>query len=148
MSIWFMQLLPDALLVWVVNGLLIAGAISVVLSFFTRIIPLLGKYSLTLKVGGCILLIVGAYFKGGLNVELEYRERIREMEQRIEVAEAKSKEENIKIVEVIKVETEIVNRDTADTLYLIEQLKQQIDKQNCELSPEAIELYNEGMLGR
>jgi hypothetical protein len=146
MSIWFMQLLPDAWLVWLVNGTLIVGAVSVVLSFLSRIIPFVGTYSLSLKVIGCVLLIVGAYFKGGLNVELEYRARILEMEQKIAIAEAKSEEENIKIVETIKIETEVVRQDTEETLYLIEQMKQQIDKE-CVISPEAIELYNQGVLG-
>ena len=70
------------------------------------------------------------------------------MEQRIAVAEAKSQEENVKIVETIVTETKIVKEDTAETTYLIEQMKEQIDKQGCEISPQVIELYNEGITGR
>ena len=101
-----------------------------------------------MRVIGFILLLLGAYFNGGLGVEMEYRERIAEMEQRIAVAEAKSQEENIQIIEKIVTQTRIVKEDTAETTYLIEQMKEQINKKGCELSSDAIDLYNEGMVGR
>jgi len=80
-----------------------------------------------------------------LNLNIE---NVAEMEQRIAVAEAKSQEENVQIIEKIVTETKIVKEDTAETTYLIEQMKEQINKKGCELSPDVIELYNEGMIGR
>lgn len=113
-----------------------------------KFVPFVKQYNFPLRVIGFILLMAGAYFNGGLGVEQEYRARIEEMQKKIEIAEAKSKQENEKIVEKIVTETKIINQDTAETKYLIEQMKEQINQQGCELTSEAIDLYNEGMTGR
>lgn len=113
-----------------------------------KFVPFVKQYNFPLRVIGFLLLMAGAYFNGGLGVEQEYRARIEEMQKKIEIAEAKSKQENEKIVEKIVTETKIINQDTAETKYLIEQMKEQINQQGCELTSEAIDLYNEGMTGR
>lgn len=146
MSLWFIQLIPDAWLAWAVNLTLIVGAVSFVLGIFTNILPFLRSYSPMLKVVGFVLLLVGAYFKGGYGVEMEYRARIAEMKARIEVMEQKSAEENVKIVKEIETKTQIIKQDTDATLAEIEKLREQINA-NCELTPDMIELYNKGISG-
>jgi len=145
---WLLQLIPSSWLEFMAIAILVAGIVLFFAGKIFKHIPFFRKYNLPMRVIGFILLLLGAYFNGGLGVELEYRERIAEMEQRIAVAEAKSQEENVKIVETIVTETKIVKEDTAETTYLIEQMKEQIDKQGCEISPQVIELYNEGITGR
>jgi len=144
---WLLQLIPDAWLAWAVNATLIVGAVSMVLGVFTGILPVLRSYSPALKIIGFILLLVGAYLNGGLGVELEYRERIAAMQEKINIAEGKSQQENVRIVEKIVTETKIIKQDTQETQYLIEQMKDKINL-GCELSPEAITLYNESITGR
>ena len=145
---WLLQLIPSSWLEFMAVAILVAGVVLFFAGKIFKHVPFFRKYNLPMRVIGFILLLLGAYFNGGLGVELEYRERIAEMEQRIAVAEAKSQEENVKIVETIVTETKIVKEDTAETTYLIEQMKEQIDKQGCEISPQVIELYNEGITGR
>jgi hypothetical protein len=145
---WLLQLIPSSWLEFMAVAILVAGVILFFAGKIFKHVPFFRQYNLPMRVIGFILLLLGAYFNGGLGVELEYRERIAEMEQRIAIAEAKSQEENIKIVETIVTETKIVKQDTEETTYLIEQMKEQIDKQGCEISPQVIELYNEGITGR
>ena len=145
---WLLQLIPSSWLEFMAIAILVAGIVLFFAGKILKHLPFFRKYNLPMRVIGFILLLLGAYFNGGLGVELEYRERIAEMEQRIAVAEAKSQEENVQIIEKIVTETKIVQQDTAETTYLIEQMKEQINKQGCELSPDVIELYNEGMIGR
>jgi len=145
---WLLQLIPSSWLEFMAVAILVAGVVLFFAGKIFKHVPFFRQYNLPMRVIGFILLLLGAYFNGGLGVELEYRERIAEMEQRIAVAEAKSQEENIQIVETIVTETKIVKEDTAETTYLIEQMKEQIDKQGCEISPQVIELYNEGITGR
>jgi hypothetical protein len=145
---WLLQLIPSSWLEFMAVAILVAGVVLFFAGKIFKHVPFFRQYNLPMRVIGFILLLLGAYFNGGLGVELEYRERIAEMEQRIAVAEAKSQEENVKIVETIVTETKIVKEDTAETTYLIEQMKEQIDKQGCEISPQVIELYNEGITGR
>jgi hypothetical protein len=145
---WLLQLIPSSWLSFMAVAILVAGIVLFFAGKIFKHLPFFRKYNLPMRVIGFILLLLGAYFNGGLGVELEYRERIAEMEQRIAVAEAKSQEENVQIIEKIVTETKIVKEDTAETTYLIEQMKEQINKKGCELSPDVIELYNEGMIGR
>lgn len=145
---WLLKLIPSSWLSFMAVAILVAGIVLFFAGKIFKHLPFFRKYNLPMRVIGFILLLLGAYFNGGLGVELEYRERIAEMEQRIAVAEAKSQEENVQIIEKIVTETKIVKEDTAETTYLIEQMKEQINKKGCELSPDVIELYNEGMIGR
>ena len=145
---WLLQLIPSSWLEFMAVAILVAGVVLFFAGKIFKHVPFFRQYNLPMRVIGFILLLLGAYFNGGLGVELEYRERIAEMEQRIAVAEAKSQEENVQIIEKIVTETKIVQQDTAETTYLIEQMKEQINKQGCELSSDAIDLYNEGITGR
>ena len=145
---WLLSFIPDSFLVWVINIALIGGASAFVLGHLTKWIPFAGKQALILRLVGLAVLIPALYFKGGYGVEMEYRARIAEMQAKIEIAEQKSQEENVKIVTKIETETKIIKQDTQGTLYLIEQMKEQINRQGCELTPEVIDLYNEGITGR
>ena len=145
---WLLSFIPDSFLVWVINIALIGGASAFVLGHLTKWIPFAGKQALILRLVGLVILIPALYFKGGYGVEMEYRARIAEMQAKIAIAEEKSKQENVKIVEKIVSETKIIREDTAETNYLIEQMKGQLNRAGCELTSEAIDLYNEGMQGR
>ena len=145
---WLLSFIPDSFLVWVINIALIGGASAFVLGHLTKWIPFAGKQALILRLVGLAVLIPALYFKGGYGVEMEYRARIAEMQAKIEIAEQKSQEENVKIVTKIETETKIIKQDTQGTLYLIEQMKEQINRQGCELTPGVIDLYNEGITGR
>ena len=145
---WLLQLIPSSWLSFMAVAILVAGIVLFFAGKIFKHLPFFRRYNLPMRVIGFILLLLGAYFNGGLGVEMEYRERIAEMEQRIAVAEAKSQEENIQIIEKIVTQTKIVKEDTAETIYLIEQMEEQINKKGCELSSDAIDLYNEGMAGR
>jgi len=145
---WMLQLIPTSWLEFAALMILIVGAVMFFAGQIFKFVPFVKQYNFPLRVIGFILLMAGAYFNGGLGVEQEYRARIEEMQKKIEIAEAKSKQENEKIVEKIVTETKIINQDTVETKYLIEQMKEQINQQGCELTSEAIDLYNEGMTGR
>jgi hypothetical protein len=146
MSLWFIQLIPTSWLDTAAFLILIVGAVMFFAGQLFKYTPFVKQYNLPLRIIGFILLMAGAYFNGGLGVEMEYRERIAEMEEKIAIAEAKSKEENIKIVKEIETKTEIIKQDTVETLAEIERLKEQLNA-NCELSPEVITIYNQGMTG-
>jgi len=144
---WLLNFIPDSWIAFFVLMILVAGIVMYFAGQIFKYTPFTKQYGLPLRVLGSILLLAGAYLNGGLGVEQEYRARIAEMQQKIEVAEAKSQEENVKIVEKIVTETKIIKEDTQGTVYLIEQMKEQINL-GCELTPDVIELYNEGITGR
>lgn len=146
MSLWFIQLIPTSWLEFAALMILIVGAVMFFAGQIFKFVPFVKQYNFPLRVIGFILLMAGAYFNGGLGVEMEYRARIEEMKARIEVFEQKSAEENRKIEEKIVTETRVIKQDTDATLAEIARLKEQINA-NCELTPDMIELYNKGISG-
>jgi len=146
MSLWFIQLIPTSWLEFAALMILIVGAVMFFAGHIFKYTPFVKQYNFPLRVIGLILLLAGAYFNGGLGVEMEYRARIEEMKARIEVFEQKSQEENNKITQTIETETVVIEQDTAETLAELERLREQINT-NCELTPDMIELYNKGMSG-
>ena len=144
MSLWFIQLIPTSWLEFAALMILIVGAVMFFAGQIFKYVPFVKAYNFPLRVIGFILLLAGAYFNGGLGVEVEYRARIEEMKARIEIAEQKSQEANRQIEKVIEQQTVVIKQDTEETLAEIERLKSEINA-NCELTPEMIILYNRGM---
>ena len=87
---WILHFLPDSVILWFCNILLLTGIIATAAGFFAHRIPGLWQYQLAFKVGGILLLVLGVYFRGGLAVETEWRERVAEVEARLAQAEAAS----------------------------------------------------------
>ena len=145
---WLLHFLPDSLLELIIRGIVIIGAISLGLGMITKWVPFFGPRAFILRAVGVLLLVPGMYFWGGYGVEMEYRAAAEAWKAKIEILEAKSQQENRQIEQSVIKETKVIREDTEETKYLIEQMKQQINKQGCELSPEVIDLYNEGMTGR
>jgi len=66
---WILYLLPNALILWFCNILLLAGVALTVAGFFAHRIPLVTQYQLPFRILGIVLLTLGVYFRGGVAVE-------------------------------------------------------------------------------
>jgi hypothetical protein len=95
---WILHLLPDAFINWIVNTILIAGAVTTVAGFFVRFVPLVNTYRIPVQIAGILLLTTGVYFKGGYSTEMAWRERVREAEAKVAQAEKLSAETNIQVI--------------------------------------------------
>ena len=70
---------------------------ATVAGFFAHRIPFVSQYQLAFKIGGIALLVLGVYFRGGLAVEAEWRERVAAVEARLAEAEKASANANQQI---------------------------------------------------
>lgn len=143
---WMLSFVPDSLLVWIVNIILIAGAIGSFLSFFllhriVRWFPALAPYHLLIQIVSAILLVAGIYFKGGYDTEAAWREKVRVAEERAALAEAQAKETNVKIQTKIVEKIKIVKENTVEYRDRIKEVEKLIDKE-CKVAPEAIDIHN------
>jgi len=94
---WILHFLPDSIILWFCNVLLLTGIVATTAGFVAHRIPVLWQYQLGFKLAGIALLVLGVYFRGGLAVETEWRQRVAEVEARLAVAEKASAEANNKI---------------------------------------------------
>lgn len=94
---WLLSFIPDSILLAFVNAIFYLGVIFTVLGFVLRI-PALATYRLIFQVVGVIALGAGLYFKGGYEVESQWRARVQEQQAEIERLRAAQAEVNTKVV--------------------------------------------------
>jgi len=94
---WILYFLPDSIVLAFCNILLLAGVIATAAGFFAHRIPFVSQYQLLFKIGGIALLVLGVYFRGGLAVEQEWRERVATVEAKLAIAEKASADANTQI---------------------------------------------------
>jgi uncharacterized membrane protein YeaQ/YmgE (transglycosylase-associated protein family) len=143
---WMLSFVPDSLLIWIVNTILIIGAIGSFLSFFVlhkilNKIPALAPYYLLIQVVSAVLLVAGIYFKGGYDVEASWRDRVRVAQEKAALAEAQAKEANVKLDAEVKKKQKIVKENTIVYRDRIREVEKIIDKE-CKVAPEAIDIHN------
>ena len=144
---WLLHWIPDSLLELFIRSVVITGITSLILGLVAIWIPFAARYGMAARLFGLALLIPGMYFWGGAGVELEYRAATKIWEQKIADAEAKSEQVNTVIVTKIVTETKLIQEDTQETLDEIARLRALVDKPGCELTPDAVKLYNKGVQG-
>jgi len=94
---WILHLLPDAVILWFCNVMLFAGTVLTAATFFIKSIPLLNQYRVPAQILSIALLTLGVYFRGGVAVETEWRERVAAVEAKLAQAEKVSAEANTQI---------------------------------------------------
>ena len=94
---WILHLLPDVAILWFCNILLLVGIVFTVAGLYAHRIPLVSQYQLPFKILGIALLVLGVYFRGGLAVEQQWRERVAAVEAQLAEVEKVSAQANTQI---------------------------------------------------
>lgn len=145
---WILHLLPDQFILWICNLVLLAGTTLTVAAFFIQRIPIINQYRIPAQVLGIALLAAGVYWRGGYEIEMTWRERVRELEAQVAAAEAKSAEANTKIVTKVVTKTQIVKqRGETVTKYIDREIVRYDEKFAkggvCEIPQEFIKAHND-----
>lgn len=138
---WILQLLPDAVIPWFCNILLLTGIVLTVSGLFVQRLPLVYQYQLLFRVLGIALLVLGVYFKGGYVVEQEWRQRVTKLEAQLTTAKAESAQVNTVIQERVVTKTRVV-KQKADTIIKRVEVLVPVDAA-CPVPQEAIDIHNE-----
>lgn len=143
---FLLNFVPDALIQLVVNGVLIAGIVGCVVSFFfgffVRWIPWIIPYRMILQILGLILLIAGVYFKGGVGVEMEWRERVKAAQEQVKAAEERSEKIN-KELELAKKEKDKAVSESKKKIKETIVIQSATIDDKCKVAPEALNIINE-----
>ena len=145
---WILYFLPDALVLWICNTVLLAGILLTAAAFFIKNIPVINQYRTPAQILGIALLVMGVYWRGGYAIEMEWRERVAEAEARVAAAEAQSREENVKIVTKVVTKTQVIRtRGETITKYIDREIVRYDTKfapgGQCEIPKEFIKAIND-----
>ena len=143
---WLLSFLPDTLLMYIVNIVLVVGVVSFFLAFFVlhkilNKIPMLSKYALMFQIVSAILLAAGIYFKGGYTTEMMWRERVKEVEAKVSEVEQISQELNVKLEEERK-KKQKVKVEYYNTVKTEIREVEKVINGKCEIDPKVNELVN------
>jgi hypothetical protein len=144
---WILHLLPDTLILWFCNILLLAGIVLTGVAFFIKTLPFINQYRIPAQVLGIALLTLGVYFRGGYAVEQEWRERVAEVEAKLRVAEQQSAKENTRIETRVVKKTEYITRRGQDIVQYVDREIVKYDTKFaaggvCEIPQEFITAHN------
>jgi hypothetical protein len=143
---WMLGWLPDSFLLYIINIVLLLGVVGSFLSFFVlhKILnkfPALAPYHLLIQIVSAILLVAGIYFKGGYSVEIAWREKVKEAEAKVAVAEEQSKELNTKLEEERKKKQKVKVEYYNTVKTEIKEVEKVINA-DCKIDPKVNELIN------
>ena len=115
--VWMFSLLPDSIFVMLTYVIFALGLGLYIASKLVQWIPIMMQYRIPAELAGVLCLCIGAYFFGWHGNEEKWLARIKELEEKVAIAESKSREVNTvietKFVTKIKVvkETVYANRE-------------------------------------
>ena len=133
--------IPDWLITWLVNGLVVVGLVGISASWIARWVPYFNLYRGPIQLIGIVCLVLGVYFKGGADVERSWRERVQELESKVALAEKQSADANKKLSNQLqqnkKLTQEVKNANQASIRANAEKINSE-----CRVPDVAIELHN------
>lgn len=143
---WMLSFVPDSFLLYIINTILLAGAVGSFLTFFAlnrilRWFPWIAPYYLILQIVSAALLVGGIYFKGGYSVEMAWRGKVAEAEAKVAVVEEQSKELNKKLEEERKKKQKVKVEYYTTVKTQIREVEKQINA-DCRIDPKVNELVN------
>ena len=110
---WILHLLPDGFLSFIINGILVVGFIATMLTLFVinRLLlwfPAIAGYYRLLQAVSVAVFLLGVYLKGSYSTEMQWRERVAELQARVAQAEVQSTTANTVVQEKIVEKTKII----------------------------------------
>lgn len=134
---WILNFLPF----WVFHLVVLAGAAGLIIGVVLKMIPFVSTYRLPIQVLSLTLLTFGLFMEGAIYNQKEWEARVKEMEQKVAIAEEKAKVANGKIEYKFIDKVRVVNDVQVIVQEKIKEVATVIDAQ-CKLTPEAIDLLN------
>jgi len=139
---WFLlSFVPDWFINYFVHIIFGAGVIGIVAGAFLSKVPFVSQYGVLIKIVSNILFVVGLFLEGGLQTELAWREKVADLQKKIEIAQQQSKETNAKIEQKVAEKVKNIKDNVNANRQTIENNRVVINAE-CKLSDTAWLLYN------
>jgi len=139
---WFLlSFVPDWFINYFVHIIFNAGLIGIIVGAFLSKVPFVNQYGVLIKIVSNILFVVGLFLEGGLQTELAWREKVADLQKKIEIAQQQSKETNAKIEQKVAEKAKTIKDNVNANRQIIEENRVVINAE-CKLSDTAWLLYN------
>lgn len=105
---WILKWLPD----WIFYAILIVGIIGLIstylVKFLAKFIPPLYMYKTPIQIVSIVMIVAGVFMSGAIYNNDQWEAKIKELQEKVKLAEEKSKEVNTEIVEKIVVQNKVI----------------------------------------
>lgn len=137
---WVVEFLPA----WFFYFTFLASVAALVATFFISFLPFFKQYVLPVRVAATLVLVGSTWYLGGHANEEKWQQRVKELEAKIAIAEAKSKEVNTKIVTKLITQTKIIKEKADERVSYIDREIVKYDSK-CEIPLEFIKVVNDAV---
>ena len=136
---WILQWLPD----WIFYGILILGLIGFLVTYLLRFIPIpaLYMYKTPIQIVSVVFIVIGVYMAGSIANEQVWQQRVNEVKAQLAEAEAKAAQENVKIVEKVVIQKQVVKEKGQEVVKFVDREVVKYDNK-CEIPPPFVEAHN------
>jgi len=142
MSYFFLSFIPAAWITFVIHAIFLTGLVGVIVGGFASKIPFISAYGTIIKAVAGILFVLGLFAEGYNFASKEWIDEAKKLEEKVRLAEEKSKEVNTQIKTVYVDRIKIVKQNQEVIKERIKEVEKIIDAK-CEVAPEVISILNE-----
>lgn len=112
---WMLSLIPAEILSLIYWIIIAVGITGIAAGWLGRWIPFYGKYVQLLKPIGVLLVVLGVWLRGGYDVEMAWRDKVKDIENKVAIAEEQSRTATAKVETKVVTQTKIV-REKGETI--------------------------------
>ena len=134
---WLLKFLPN----WIFYGILLVGLAGLASTYLMKFIPFVFMYRQTIQLASVGAIIVGTFMSGAIYDNEAWEARVREMQEKVAIAEEKSKEENVRVETKIVTQTKVIKEKTRQNVQYITKEITKYDN-TCVIPKEFIEVHN------
>jgi hypothetical protein len=135
---WILKWLPD----FVFYAILLAGLAGIAASFVLKFVPFVAQYRLPIQWAAGILTAFGLYMTGAISDNDAWLARVADLERQVAVAEARSKDENIKIITQVVTKREYYRTRGNDIVQYVDREVAKYDN-TCSVPHEVVKAHND-----
>jgi len=130
---WIIKFLPD----WIFYAILVAGTIGLLIG---RFMP--PMYKTAVQVGSLVAFVFGTFMTGAIYDNNAWVERVDEMKAKVAEAEAKGKEETVRVETKVVTKTQVIKEKAQVVKQYIDREITKYDNQ-CVIPKEFVKAHND-----
>jgi hypothetical protein len=145
---WMFGLIPESVLLWLYYSALTAGVVMLAAGWLIKWFPGINAYKTLVQLVGLVLTAGSLYLLGGHGTEVMWRERVAEMQKKVDEAQEQAVLANRNIETKVEVQTKVVREKGKDIIKYVDRevvKKEEIVKyiEQCPVPKEIIDLHNQ-----